>query len=59
MCAKKLVNLSDGKPNPDSLKSIDCNTCNGTGKIGDKNCPMCGGVGSMTRSKMKRLNKKS
>lgn len=58
MSAKKLTNLSDGKPNTNSLDLIECKTCEGTGKLGKATCPICGGNGGMTRSKMKRLNKK-
>lgn len=53
---KKLTNLSDGKPSKGKLEPVSCTTCGGTGKIGVAKCPMCLGVGEMTRSKQKRLN---
>lgn len=53
---KRLTNLSDGKLSKNRLEPVDCGTCSGTGKIGNAKCPMCLGVGQMTRSKQKRLN---
>lgn len=58
MCAKKLTNLSDGKPNSNSLDLVKCTKCYGTGTLGSSKCPICNGVGEMTRSKQKRMNKK-
>lgn len=59
MCAKVLTNLSDGKPNSNSLQLVKCGTCDGEGHFGDKKCPVCAGAGNMTRSKQKRMNKKN
>jgi hypothetical protein len=58
MCAKILINLSDGKPNPNSLDLVKCIKCTGAGKFGASKCPVCNGAGEMTRSKQKRMNKK-
>ena len=52
--AKKLMNLSGENPK-EGLKIVDCTTCNKTGMIGSKKCPMCNGVGQMTKAKARKL----
>ena len=55
MGKSKLTNLSDGKISKSQLRVVDCKQCGGTGMIGNSKCPVCSGVGSMTRTKQKRI----